>query len=121
MVIKTDIVSALKTAIRANDSVSCPYPDFTNPEQWERYEGTDYRDFQNGEVALIAWQSGESFCNWTFRSYDEEKKEFHRIGGHFYMAYSRNSHVWSQYIIYRYVGGAEDETEIPCPDLEDIL
>lgn len=24
-------------------------------------------------------------------------------------------------IIYRYVGGAEDETEIPCPDLEDIL
>ena len=24
-------------------------------------------------------------------------------------------------IMYRYVGGAEDETEIPCLDLEDVL
>lgn len=121
MAIKTDIVSALKTAIRSSESVPCSYPDFTNPVNWDRYEGTDYHDFRNGEVALIAWQSGKSSYNWTFRSYDEEKKMFERIGGHFYMGWHPQSDNWNQYIIYRYVGGAEDETELLCPDLEAIL
>lgn len=121
MPIKTDIVSALKTAIRAGDSVPCSYPDFTSPENWERYTGSSCHDFQNGEIALVAWQSGGNCYDWTFRRYDEAKTSFRRIGGHFYIDYPPQSDRWNQYIIYRYVGGAEDETEIPYPDLEDIL
>lgn len=121
MAIKTDIVSALKTAIRSSKSVPCSYPDFTNPANWERYEWADYHDFQNGEVALIAWQFGRDCYDWTFRRYDEAETLFRRVGGQFYMGWSPQSDKWNEYIIYRYVGGAEDETEIPCPDLEDVL
>ena len=121
MVIKTDIESALEPAIHSSESVLCSYDGFDVPQNWERYTGSDCHDFHDGEVVLIAWECGDSSFDWTFRVFDEEQRQFKRKSGFYYMPPSRGSSRWQEYIVYRYVGGAEDSIDIPSPRLEDVL
>lgn len=125
MVIETDIESALQTAQNDSRSLSCVYYDFRNPDCWELYQGSSAEDFRNGEIVLIAWDATEArldrsaYYDWTFRRYDKDTRIFRRNHGMF-MVPDRVDR-WREYWIYRYVGVPQNETEISCAGLEDVL
>lgn len=125
MVIKTDIESALQTAQSDSRSLSCVYYDFRNPDCWELYQGSSAEDFHNGEIVLIAWDATEArldrsaFYDWTFRRYDNDARVFRRNHGTFLVPDRVDR--WREYWIYRYVGVPQNETEISCAGLEDVL
>lgn len=115
MIIKTDIESALQTAQHDSRSLPCTYDDFLNPDCWELYQGSSAEDFHNGEIVLIAWDATEPICDrsayydWTFRRYDS-----------MFVAPAEVDQ-WREFWIYRYVGVPQNETEISCAGLEDVL
>lgn len=124
MRIKTDIESALQTAQHDSRSLPCIYDDFLNPDCWELYQGSSAEDFHNGEIVLIAWDATETRCNrsayydWTFRRYDNDRV-FRRNRGMFVAPAEVDR--WREFWIYRYVGVPQNETEISCAGLEDVL
>lgn len=125
MIIKTDIESALQAAQHDSRSLPCTYDDFLNPDCWELYQGSSAEDFHNGEIVLIAWDATEPRCDrsayydWTFRRYDKGSGVFQRNHGTF--GVPDRVDRWREFWIYRYVGVPQNETEISCAGLEDVV
>lgn len=123
MMIKTDIESALKTALADVLSILPKYDAYDDPCNWVPFSGCDINDFDDGEIVLMAWDASErmgegSYYDWTFREVNIRNKTFERHGGVFSEP-SRDR--WHEYHIYRYQACVTDETELSSASLEEIL
>lgn len=123
MIIKTDIESALKTALANERSILPQYDAYDDPCNWVPFSGCDINDFEDGEIVLIAWDASErmgegSYYDWTFREVDLIDRAFRRKRGLFS---APREDRWHEYHIYRYQECATDETELSSASLEDIL
>ena len=123
MMIKTDIESALKTALADVHSILPKYDAYDDPCNWVPFSGCDINDFDDGEIILMAWDASErvgegSYYDWTFREVDLINRAFRRKGGSFG---EPREDRWHEYHIYRYQECATHETEISCAGLEDVL
>ena len=123
MMIKTDIESAIKTALADKNSILPTYEAYDSPCNWVPFSGFDINDFADGEIVLMAWDASErvgggTYYNWTFREVDITDRAFRRNNG-FFSEPRRDR--WNEYHIYRYQECVADETEILCAGLEDVL
>lgn len=123
MMIKTDIESALKTALADKNSILPKYDAYDDPCNWVPFSGCDINDFDDGEIVLMAWDASErmgegSYYDWTFREVDTADRVFRRHGGLF--SEPRRDR-WHEYHIYRYQECATYETEVSSASLEEIL
>lgn len=98
-------------AIREHSSMPCPYPDWDNPANWEQYTGNP-KNIPDGEVVLV-FREG-AMGAYAFRQYVANRDCFVRQGGGTLSSEDCNS-------IYRYTGAASYETDICCPNLEEVL
>ena len=123
MMIKTDIESALQTALANERSILPQYDAYDDPCNWVPFSGCDINDFEDGEIVLMAWDASErvgggTYYNWTFREVDIADRAFRRNNGFFSEPHRDR---WNEYHIYRYQECVADETEISCAGLEDVL
>ena len=123
MMIKTDIESALKTALADVHSILPKYDAYDDPCNWVPFSGCDINDFEDGEIVLMAWDASEragegSYYDWTFREVDTADRVFRRRG---VMFNEPREDRWHEYHIYRYQECATDETELSSASLEEIL
>lgn len=123
MMIKTDIESALKTALANARSILPQYDAYDDPCNWVPFSGCSINDFEDGENVLMAWDAsermgGDSYYDWTFREVDLTDRAFRRRGGLFS---EPREDRWHEYHIYRYQECATDETELSSASLEEIL
>lgn len=123
MMIKTDIESALKTALADVHSILPQYDAYDDPCNWVPFSGCDINDFEDGEIVLMAWDASEragegSYYDWTFREVDLINRAFRRKGGSFG---EPREDRWHEYHIYRYQECATYETELSSASLEEIL
>ena len=98
-------------AIREHSSMPCPYPDWDNPANWAQYTGNP-KNISDGEVVLV-FREG-AMGAYAFRQYVANRDCFMRQGGGTLSSEDCNS-------IYRYTGAASYETDICCPNLEEVL
>ena len=98
-------------AVRERTSMPCPYEGWDNPENWELFTD-DTGKIPDGEVVL-AFRSGAS-GPYAFRKYDAASGLFKRQDGGSLAARDIDE-------LYLYTGAAAHETDIPSPNLEDIL
>ena len=98
-------------AIREHSSMPCPYPDWDNPANWEQYTGNP-KNIPDGEVVLV-FKEG-AMGAYAFRQYVAARDCFMRQGGCILSSEDCRS-------IYRYTGVASYETDICCPNLEEVL
>lgn len=98
-------------AILEPTSMQCPYPDWDNPVNWLRFTG-DMEQISDGEIMLVFQDSAAA--PYAFRRYDASTNHFERRGGGYVRAeYARE--------VYRYDEQDDHETDICCPNLEDVL
>lgn len=98
-------------AIRQDTSVPCPYPDWDNSANWEQFTGNT-KKISDGEVVL-AFRSG-AMAPYAFRKYVASRDCFMRKGGRVLYADDCDA-------VYVYTGTASHETDICCPNLEEVL
>lgn len=98
-------------AVREPSSMPCPYPGWDDPANWEQFTGRT-KKIPDGEVALI-FRDG-AVAPYAFREYVASRDCFMRQKGGTLNAEDCNS-------IYRYTGTASYETDICCPNLEEVL
>ena len=123
MQIKTDIESALQTALADKNSILPQYDAYDDPCNWVPFSGCSINDFDDGEIVLMAWDASErtgwhDHYDWTFREVDTAGRVFRRRGG---MFNEPREDRWHEYYIYRYQECVADETEISSASLEEIL
>ena len=123
MMIKTDIESALQTALADKNSILPQYDAYDDPCNWVPFSGCSINDFDDGEIVLMAWDAsertgGHDHYDWTFREVDTAHRVFRRHGG---MFSEPREDRWREYYIYRYQKCVTDEMEISSASLEEIL
>lgn len=98
-------------AVQEYTSMPCLYSDWDNPANWEQFTGNTQK-IPDGEIVLV-FRSG-AIGAYAFRQYVAARDCFIRRGGGILSSEDCNS-------IYRYTGAASHETDICCPNLEEVL
>lgn len=98
-------------AIREPSSMPRPYHDWDNPANWEQFTGNT-TIIPDGEIVLVFRSS--AIAAYAFRQYVAASDCFMRLGG-------GRLHSEDCDSIYRYTDTASHETDICCPNLEEVL
>ena len=98
-------------AVQESTSMPCPYFDWDNPANWEQFTGNT-KKIPDGEIVLVF--RSRAMGAYAFRQYVANRDCFMRQGGGTLSSEDCDS-------IYRYTGAASYESDICCPNLEEVL